>query len=191
MKKSRRTTDKKTLTKKGVKAALVETMFPNGITPKQTLAERIVSGWTTWRLRDEWIKQNPTEAGKVARWDDQGQKTCSEENDEKHDDLTAEFGDSFLIALLREDADFFRGIAAAISKRKRVASKLKTGAKTFDLKKFLLLKEAHKGTENVYQLAKELKKSGLAQKSESLESIRADLFRRRKKLNLPKISSKG
>ena len=191
MKKSRCTTDKKTLTKKGIKAALVESMFPSGVTPKQTLAERIVSSWTDWRLRDDWIKQNPTEAEKVATWGDQWQKTVAEENDEKYDDLIAEFGSSFLIALLREDAGFFRGIAAAISKRKRVASKRNDKPKLFDWKDFLLLKEAHQGKENVSRLAKYLKESGIAQKSESLEGITADLFRRRRKLKLPKISSKG
>lgn len=189
MKKSCRKAPKKTLTKKQIKAALVANMFPNGVAPKQTMAERIVSNWTDWRLRDDWIKQNPTQSGEVATWDDQGnKKTVLEEHHEKFDDLNAEFSGSFLIALLREDAGFFRDIAAAISKRKRIASKLKDGQKPFDWKSFLLLKKELQGRKvNVHKLADEMLDSGLVGTIER-ESLIVDLFRRRKKLKLSKIS---
>jgi hypothetical protein len=53
-----------------------------------------------------------------------------------------------------------------------------------------LLKQAHERKENVHQLADYLQSSGLVSKTER-ESLIVDLFRRRKKLCLPKISSKG
>jgi hypothetical protein len=188
MKKSRRTTPKKTLTQKQIKAALLEM----GRSPTLSLPQTIVAGWTAWRNDDEWITQNPKLAARPAVLGAGGQhKTALEEHRENFRILKAETDSAVFIAMEQKDADFFSDIAAAISKQKRVASKLKHGTKPFDSKKFLLLKQAHEGTENVYQLAKFVKTSGIAQESETLDSIRADLFRRRKKLNLPKISSKG
>jgi hypothetical protein len=132
MKKSRLTTPKKTLNKKEIKAALVETLCPAGVAPKTT-AQRIVSEWSKWKMSDEWIKQNPDEGGKIVTCDDQGnQKTALEEHHAKFNELKEEMSGLFLIALLGDDATIFRGIAAAISKQKRVESKLKDGIKPFD-----------------------------------------------------------
>jgi hypothetical protein len=188
MKKSRRTTPKKTLTKKQIKAALIEM----GRTPRLSLPQRIVADWTAWRNAAEWLKQNPKSATQTAVVETGGRKkTVLEEHTEKFGELKSEISHAVVIALIQDDADFFKDIAAAISKRKRIASKLNDGQKPFDLKKWLLLKEAYYANENVYQLGKFLKESGNVSKSTPLESVWADLFRRRKKLNLPRISSKG
>src|ERR1035438_2080568 len=111
-----------------------------------TTAERIVSSWTDWRLRDDWIKQNPEAGAKPAFGDDQGnKKTFLEAHHEKFDELNAEFNNLFVIGILRDDPRIFREVAAAISEKRRVASKLIDGKKYFDWKDFLLLKTAHEG----------------------------------------------
>ncbi|MEI6195256.1 MAG: hypothetical protein WCS42_13095 [Verrucomicrobiota bacterium] len=177
------------LNKAEIKAALHNAAFPNGLSPKLKNGERIFSAWQQWKSEAEWIKKNPNQAAKsVGMEDGKPLESILEAHQEKTMCLHHETAGLCASALIACDAVFFREISAAISKQARAAAKSRFKPRSFNLRDFMLLKEADSGVENVLKLAKHLKDSGSAQQSESVESIALDLRRRRRKLRLKKLS---
>jgi hypothetical protein len=174
------------LNKKAIGIEMKKMLMGGSMTPP--LAHKIVLDWNLWFQAKKWIEANPARKNDVAWWDDEGeQTTIIEDHHERFSELKQNTLGLILEAFSSSDPTFFWDIAAEISNQNRLASKRKHGFKEFNIKDFLLLKDAYSGSPNVHRLAKHLIESGQTEKSQTLDSVVADLFRRRKKLKLPSI----
>jgi hypothetical protein len=205
--KKKKSAEAKSLTKKAILEALAKIAVPSGSSQPDPI-KLLLTKWEDWKRlgavlggsfsgirynkedRKKWEQARLWATKTIAyRGDDGTEKTIIDKHSEDYDKLIADTARLVEVAILREDAEIFRDIAAAFSKRKREKSKRKPAQKTpygsFPIEDFLMLKAAYEGKENVTRTAEQLVELG---HTASLDSIVRDLRRRRRELKLRDLS---